>query len=276
MLDRLAVLLIGLFLVYSVVRNRKEVLYAFFLALIFGTAFFYAGLRSFYVEFFLAGSLVAYYPLLLLFLPLFLWEGGWKVLGSFVLGMGFGALARRGSRKVERDYGEVKRKVFHVISGLVIFLVAFLFGKVVGVAFMALVALVTFLLPRINLPLVGWTINDMVEARGERPAEGAFNFAVGSLLPLLIGQPWIVLALGFGDGVSTLVGKFFGRTRIYRKKSLEGALAEFLVVLVIARFFYPVPIIPAAIYTLVELFSPIDDNLSIPAALSLLYILKPL
>ena len=158
-----------------------------------------------------------------------------------------------------------------MLSGFALFAVPYFFGRKWGILFVMLSAFLAFLIPKLEIPFLETTIREMYEVRGERPAEGAFNFALGAVIPVLIDQPWIVLALGIGDGVSALVGKFFGRTRIYRKKSLEGTLAEFLAVLTVAKYFYPSPLIPALIYTSVELLSPIDDNLVIPLALSLLY-----
>ena len=193
------------------------------------------------------------------------------MLPQILIGFGFGSMGKREESRLEREYREIKRKIFHMLSGVFIFVVSYFFGRFWGVVSIIFSAFATFLLPFFKFPLVGEAIEEMYKARGERPAEGAFNFSIGSILPILIGQPWIVLALGLGDGISTLIGKFFGRTKIYKDKTLEGCIAEFLVVMAIAKYFFPNPIIPALLYTIVELTSPVDDNLTIPIVLSFLY-----
>ena len=86
----------------------------------------------------------------------------------------------------------------------------------------------------------------------------------------------VIIALFFGDTLSTIVGVNFGRHRIkYNKKSLEGSIAMFLLLFLISVILIsPVyAIIYAALATLLELFSKnIDDNLLIAIGLTLFFL----
>jgi dolichol kinase len=75
----------------------------------------------------------------------------------------------------------------------------------------------------------------------------------------------------FGDMMAALVGIKFGKTRIYRKKTLEGFLAGFVANLLVGvllmpgewKLFFPM----ALTASLVELWTgKLDDNLTVPLA----------
>ncbi len=78
-----------------------------------------------------------------------------------------------------------------------------------------------------------------------------------------------LLFLSISDNIASIVGKLFGRTKIFKKKTLEGLIAFFIVSLVITFFFQELSIIKKIIISLlvslIELFSgEIDDNLTVP------------
>ncbi len=87
-----------------------------------------------------------------------------------------------------------------------------------------------------------------------------------------------LLALAFGDPVAGLVGRRFGRIRLVRGRSLEGALAfvvaAFVAEIVYLRWLHPeitvgialaLALITAVVGALVELVCKwVDDNLAIP------------
>jgi dolichol kinase len=79
-----------------------------------------------------------------------------------------------------------------------------------------------------------------------------------------------IVALGLGDGVAGLIGKQYGKTKIFynKKKSLEGSLSMFFVVfftsLLLVRDVF-VSLIVSLIATLVEsLSNEVIDNFTIP------------
>lgn len=77
-----------------------------------------------------------------------------------------------------------------------------------------------------------------------------------------------ILILLFGDSVSTLVGREWGRIKLpyHERKTVEGSAAFLLVGLVMALTqLPPLPAFLGAIAgTFTEAYSPIDDNLTIP------------
>lgn len=106
-------------------------------------------------------------------------------------------------------------------------------------------------------------------------------YALGASLSLFLFKPQIALLsiffLVFADPFSSLVGILFGRDKILPNKSLQGALAGFVVCYLLTLIFilnYQVPanqiflfaIFAGVIGTVSELISAfnIDDNLSIP------------
>ncbi|MDO4183783.1 MAG: SEC59/DGK1/VTE5 family protein [Rhodospirillales bacterium] len=79
------------------------------------------------------------------------------------------------------------------------------------------------------------------------------------------------------DSAAALIGRTFGKTKIYKKKTLEGTLAFFISALVINLLFIPIypfrlaSLLACAAATAVEVYEDkigIDDNLSIPLTFS--------
>ncbi len=109
------------------------------------------------------------------------------------------------------------------------------------------------------------------------PFYGAIIGLAGILASLLIvgSRAYIpILILAWGDSASTLVGIYFGRTKLIAGRSLEGAIGFFLVSLI--PLFIATPLSEGKIFflalaaTLTEILSPIDDNLTIPIVSSFL------
>jgi dolichol kinase len=74
------------------------------------------------------------------------------------------------------------------------------------------------------------------------------------------------------DGVATIAGIRFGRTRISNGKSVEGTVAGIIVTFLVLLLFISIPgaLIVAVIAGIIEMFSPVDDNLVIPVSICLL------
>jgi dolichol kinase len=73
----------------------------------------------------------------------------------------------------------------------------------------------------------------------------------------------------FGDFFAALMGKFLGKTKIYKSKTFVGTFSCFIANLGVAYLVLPgmhlINIPMAIVATVVELFSSkIDDNLSVP------------
>jgi dolichol kinase len=103
---------------------------------------------------------------------------------------------------------------------------------------------------------------------------GPVTLGIGALLALLLYPPQVasiaIYALAFGDGIASVVGKFFGRIRpaFLCGKSIEGSLACFFVVLLASSKIsndYKTALIAATCATMVEALPLQDyDNLAIP------------
>lgn len=108
------------------------------------------------------------------------------------------------------------------------------------------------------------------------PFYGSIIGLAGILASLLIvgSRAYIpILVLAWGDSASTLVGIYLGKTRLIKGRSLEGAIGFFLAACIPLFLATPLSdskvILIALVGTLTEIFSPVDDNLSIPIATSL-------
>ncbi len=208
----------------------------------------------------------------LAYLMIIVRDGPIAAVSGLLLGYGLGSWHRMRRRKIIIHKGEVKRKVIHALGGLGLAVPPFLLDRWVALGvFVAGIA--GILLFRFVKPPVIKDIVEETRREKEWPLRGTFYYLLGSLVPIYIGQPWILLVLAIGDGLSTLVGKFFGYTPLYKKKSVEGTLAGFIAAWAVIQHFYQPAAIPAAIYLLAELFAPIDDNLVIPLSLSALYLI---
>ena len=195
---------------------------------------------------------------------------------GLLLGYGLGSWHKIRRRKILVNKKEVKRKVIHALGGLGLAAIPFIFSKWVAMSIFAFGVVSVFLFRFIKPPVIKDIVMETKREREKWPLEGMFYYMLGSLIPIYIGQPWILLVLAIGDGLSTLVGKFFGYTPLYKEKSLEGTLAGFIAAWAVIEHFYQPAIIPATIYLFAELFAPIDDNFFIPFCLSLIYLLEPL
>jgi dolichol kinase len=86
-----------------------------------------------------------------------------------------------------------------------------------------------------------------------------------------------LVSLAVLDSVTTLVGVRFGRHRIYNGKSWEGTLSGIAVTVLALLPFLSLPgaLAASVIAGIIELFSPVDDNLVIPVGVCLLLVLVP-
>jgi dolichol kinase len=139
----------------------------------------------------------------------------------------------------------------------------------------------------IDLVLRGYTLPvitavlDYVDRADPLPGKGALYFAVSALtcvilFPVDAVVPALV-SLAVLDGVATIAGIRFGRTRIYNGKSVEGTVAGIFVTFLVLLPFISIPgaLIVAVIAGIIEMFSPVDDNLVIPVSICILLTVFP-
>ena len=116
------------------------------------------------------------------------------------------------------------------------------------------------------------------ERKKELPFHGAITFFFGCFLATILFQQFIATAsitvLALSDSLSTLIGSFFGRHKLFinKKKSWEGSIVFFVTTLMILLFFIdPIKALIIAIFvTFIEMLPKIDDNLTIPLTTGLL------
>ena len=101
---------------------------------------------------------------------------------------------------------------------------------------------------------------------------GATYYLIGSFLCILLFDKTLAIVclcfLTLGDLFAALIGKQWGRIKLFARKSLEGSLACFVVCTGIALLIglHPiVAIVGALVATLIELLpTGVDDNITIP------------
>ncbi|MCU0632170.1 MAG: hypothetical protein MUC66_04240 [Methanolinea sp.] len=181
---------------------------------------------------------------------------------------------------------EQARKMVHMFFGVGIAALAWVLPRDLMVLLLASSLFVGFILAEgvlrgYRIPLVTMLIRNL-EREGEYPGKGAFFFTASALFCVLFFQTSVVvpaiLSLAVLDGVATLVGMQYGKHCITNGKSVEGSLGGVLVnILALLLFLPPLQAIAASVVAgVVELVSPVDDNLTIPVCICLLLTLMGL
>jgi len=188
-------------------------------------------------------------------------------------------------RTNNRQMREIFRKLVHIFFGLAVAGLVIAFDRSVAMAILAVglltgVILIDILLRGYRLPLFS-SLVDFADRGDCLPGRGALFFAVSALaciilFPVPVAVPALV-TIAVLDGVATIVGVRFGRTRIFNGKSLEGTTAGILVTSLALLPLLTVPgaVVVAIIAGLIELVSPIDDNLVIAPCICILLELLP-
>jgi dolichol kinase len=180
---------------------------------------------------------------------------------------------------------EIVRQLVHLCFGLGIVAMVFFLDHAFVIVVLAGVLLIGVVL--VDLILRGYripVISPLVQYgdRGDPlPGKGAFFFTVSTLaciilFPVTIVVPALVV-LSVLDSVTTLVGTRFGRHRIYNGKSWEGTLSGIAVTVLFLLPFLSLPgaLVVSIIAGIIELISPVDDNLVIPVGVCILLMLVP-
>ncbi len=169
---------------------------------------------------------------------------------------------------------ELIRKSIHLTS-VVIVIVYFYAGKNAVMGMLILFLLLFLIIENarlkynISIPL----LQSLFRKNEISHPAGHIYFIIGAIISISIFSYEIasaaILMATFGDLSAALIGKKYGRTKIFHgPKSLEGSLSALIVNFVIGYLFlggWPVAVIMALSATLAELwFTRVDDNLAIP------------
>ena len=172
---------------------------------------------------------------------------------------------------------EVKRKSLHVAILLIIILYAILEHSISKqISLFTLVFILLFLLMtefiRLELNIEVPIIRQIIRAKEERKMHAAIYFLTATIICLAVFDFRIALAAllmtVFGDMVAALVGKRFGKTLIFKNKTLSGCLVELVINLIVGLIILNniyIIIAMAFTATIIETFiSELDDNLFVP------------
>jgi dolichol kinase len=174
-------------------------------------------------------------------------------------------------------FHELRRKSFHVTILLIIMLYSILESSVSKqIALITLVFILLLLLVaeyiRLELNIEVPLIKQLLRAREEKRMHGAIYFLTATIICLAVFDFNIALAAllmtAFGDMFAALIGKRFGKTLVFKNKTLSGALTELVVNLIVGLIILNnIYIILAMAFTaaIVETFlNELDDNLFVP------------
>jgi dolichol kinase len=180
---------------------------------------------------------------------------------------------------------EFIRKLIHIIVGLGIAVMIFVLDHTSAVTILAAglflgIVCIDLILRGYTLPVIS-PILSYVDRHDPLPGKGAFYFAVSTFTcVILFPAPVVVPAIvswALLDGVAAIAGIQFGRTLIYKGKSLEGTGTGIFVTFPALVLFMPFygALTAAVIAGILEMFSPVDDNLIIPVGICILLTLIP-
>ena len=168
---------------------------------------------------------------------------------------------------------EILRKTIHLTSVLIVLIYAYA-GKEAVLTFLITYLVIILVIEHFRLehgmqiPLFHFLFREKERSQ----LAGHVFFTIGAIISISVFSETIayaaILMTTFGDMSAALIGKAFGKMRIYNGKSLEGCAAEFVVDFCIGYAFlgnWFVAIIMALVATIVEtVVGEIDDNLAIP------------
>ncbi len=173
---------------------------------------------------------------------------------------------------------EVLRKSVHLISVLIVLIYEF-FGKEavlwVLMVFLVTVLVLDYLRLEHNMRIPFFYI--MYREHEADRLGGHIYFALGAISAIALFSKEIayaaILMATFGDLAAALIGKFYGKRRVFHKifnndKSIEGSASEFIIDFLIGLLILGNPLVSlvmAFLATLTETaVNKIDDNLVVP------------
>ncbi len=185
---------------------------------------------------------------------------------------------------------ELLRKIFHIVSILLLLVPLKLFGKFSITILMFLMLLIFFPISyfriKNKLTYTFWKLLEYVERQQNWetiPGKQAFSLAVGLIIvSLLFSEKELEVAIistAIYDGVATIVGKLSGKHKIpFTKKSVEGTVAGIIINSLFLLLILPIwkSIFISVIVASVELMAKsekwyLDDNILIPIVSAVTY-----
>jgi phytol kinase len=175
---------------------------------------------------------------------------------------------------------EILRQLVHLIFGLGLAYLILILEQEVSTAILALGIFVGFVLSDaaqrgIRMPLIS-PLLDRLEREDVIPGKGALFFVTSALICLILFDRMTVFigvfVLSVLDSIATIAGCRFGRTPLFHGKTAEGSFIAVAATGILLLPYLPggLAITVAVIAGLIELLSPVDDNLILPVGVCLL------
>jgi len=173
---------------------------------------------------------------------------------------------------------EKKRQLIHLMLGVFYTAIVFFIPKeqslIVLLGIFGLGSLASYTHAHVTpLPFLK-DILEKVQRKKEThiPGRAALSFTLGIILSailfynmnnlVLIGA---IIAVTFGDGFSTIIGKWKGKRKTTNNKTLEGTIGGIVAAtIVLSLFFKPEIAVATAIFAMLAEYIPINDNYAIP------------
>ena len=178
---------------------------------------------------------------------------------------------------------EIKRKLFHMIIGILIVILVDLniINPLIITIILVLGIITSIISTKIKIPILYWFLKNMDRKSDIKkyPGKGAITFLLGIILTLILFERNTALAsiliLTIGDAVSPIVGMHFGKIKnpLNNKKLIEGTIVGIFTASIAASIFinYKEAIIASVVGMIVEAIElkihkgyAIDDNITVP------------
>jgi len=156
------------------------------------------------------------------------------VYGIIVVSLVLSIIAER--RQWNFDY----RKIVHIGVGNFIFVWwAFSESWIMEVFFAIPFAVILFFAMFKNNPIGRSKLGELTQAQGNRTGLFFYAISIGILAHFCFGAHWLaasiaVVAMTYGDGFGSIIGKRFGKHKTINGKSLEGSIAVFAVTAIVS------------------------------------------
>lgn len=176
-------------------------------------------------------------------------------------------------------FWEISRKTVH-LSGLLIVVIYTLllnyFSEQLAILVLTAILLILLEIEYIRIehrPRITHVLSGLIRSHEKNQLTGSVFYVISCIIAFAAFDYWVAFValfmMVFGDLVASLMGKSFGKTRIYKKKTWVGTLSGFAANALVGILILPgmlILIIPMAITaTLVEMFTnKLDDNLTVP------------
>ncbi len=171
----------------------------------------------------------------------------------------------------------------HLAVGIFTLVMLFSFGQFFtrAVVFFVIITglvLINLRIRRIRVGFVDWFVDRFERKNAYLPGFGSATYALGVLIPLVFLSDIneiaaVIIVFAVGDSASTLIGRRGTRKIPYNNsKTMEGSAAFFLTGLASYFFIGWEAVILSIAGTLAESL-PIEDNISIPVAATIVMVL---